>query len=150
MLSKHCMIFKLRQKTIEAADPNLPFDIERFRVDSTPQYLAMRSLLHKAKIRQAVIERFIKLCRRMDSELEAELAVMSYRKFLDTDYWNYLRDYVVITRGMRCEKCGWTSNADVDGLEVHHISYDHRGSEWRYMEELKVLCPECHAQERSY
>jgi hypothetical protein len=101
-----------------------------------------------AKLRRTVCDHFIELCERMTPQLEAELASMSYRDFLDTDYWLYLRDYVVMARGMRCEACHHVVGLLQDSLELHHISYDHRGSEWRHMEDLKVLCRVCHAQER--
>ena len=43
--------------------------------------------------------------------------------------------------GYQCEACG-ISKFSVT-LEVHHLTYENLGHE--HMDELQVLCPECHA-----
>lgn len=141
MLSKICMVFKLD-------DPLKP-KIRGFeQCHSLPFRPECAGLVRNAKVRRTVCDRFIKLCRSMTPELEAELARMPYGDFLNTDYWSYLRDYIVMAKGIRCETCHLTASIITDCMELHHTSYDHRGSEWRHMEDLKVLCRACHEQER--
>jgi HNH endonuclease len=79
-------------------------------------------------------------------QTEEELQELPYRYFLDTYYWRVLRDYVILMAGRRCQRCGRQHSA-YHRLEVHHNNYFHRGSEWRHMEDLEVLCRDCHEQE---
>ncbi len=68
------------------------------------------------------------------------LRKLDYEKFLQTSYWATLKDVVFNDRGGKCERCG----AD-DYLHLHHISYEHRGNEINHMEDLELLCSNCHA-----
>ncbi len=59
--------------------------------------------------------------------------------YLRTDYWlNKVRPKV-IQRDKCCRLCG-----KVDGFNVHHITYQHRGDELNHLEDLTLLCCECH------
>lgn len=144
MLSKAILVPMLDLPVEPQQDGDGSF--ERFRLP--PWFEVSQQQIRFAKVRRAVCDRFIKLCRRMTPAREAALASLPYSDFLDTDYWAHLRDYVVMTRGMQCEHCRYVVGLLQDTLELHHLSYDHRGSEWRHMEDLKVLCRVCHAQER--
>lgn len=135
----------LRGVLVSNVEPE--FDIERFRARQESV-----DLCRDADLRLGIIERFKWLCCNMRPALEQKLAAMPYRAFLETDYWQYLRDYVVMARGCRCELCGisWGSHGPgiaelrYEKLELHHLTYDHRGSEWRHWKDLQVLCRKCH------
>ena len=64
---------------------------------------------------------------------------MPYAEFLQTDYWKKVRETMLDRADYRCHKCKAQEH-----LQVHHISYEHRGDEMRHLELLVVLCRECH------
>lgn len=58
---------------------------------------------------------------------------------------NHVRRYLLETRGECCELCGWNKRNPVTGrvpIEVHH---DNGDPENNTEENLKLLCPNCHA-----
>ena len=55
-----------------------------------------------------------------------------------TGRWNY-RERAFAAFGERCSACGYDQHAE--GLQVHHIDYNHDNSE---LENLIVLCITCH------
>jgi hypothetical protein len=63
---------------------------------------------------------------------------MSYKSFLRTIYWSFIRDYL-LEKIPKCSQCG--SN---ERLNVHHRSYEHHGWEHLNLDDLIVLCQECH------
>lgn len=63
----------------------------------------------------------------------------NYYDFLQSDYWRYVRKLKLKQCGKKCQICG--SKKD---LSVHHNSYAHHGQEHKYLEDLVVLCNECH------
>jgi hypothetical protein len=65
--------------------------------------------------------------------------IMPYKDFLKTDYWQKQVRPIIIERDKRCRTCGSTEN-----LEVHHISYEHRGDDINHLENLTLLCRGCH------
>jgi hypothetical protein len=83
---------------------------------------------------------FKQLANRMTPEIEMQLTAMDYESFLDTVYWRRVRNYV-IQRVKSCERCGRPAC-----LEVHHLTYEHRGSEWRFLEDLIAVCRPCHRE----
>ena len=93
-----------------------------------------------------IIQDFLALALDIDSAFEAKMAALQYADFLETTYWRILREYIILRRGERCERCNSRFRR---GLQIHHRTYSHRGSEWRYMEDLEVLCMNCHQQEHS-
>lgn len=70
-----------------------------------------------------------------------QLFMMSYRLFLGTIYWNFVRDYF-LNENHKCYDCG--SN---EKLQVHHLNYEHRGQEHLHLEDLEVLCWKCHEKQ---
>lgn len=52
-----------------------------------------------------------------------------------------LKKHVVQTRGSKCELCGYDK---YDILHVHHIDENRANNE---LSNLKLLCPNCHAEE---
>jgi hypothetical protein len=69
-----------------------------------------------------------------------DLQQMPYTEFLQTDYWRSIRLYLLTTY-QSCQLCCLT-----DQLQVHHRSYRFRGSEIFHLEDLIVLCGNCHAR----
>ena len=73
----------------------------------------------------------------MDS---AKLRTMDYLKFLKTGYWLAVSTYVKERRPW----CALCCEPTAGPLEVHHRTYEHRGSEWQHLDDLTVLCHDCH------
>jgi hypothetical protein len=68
-----------------------------------------------------------------------QLRRMPYPQFLETQYWGLARALKIKAGDDRCERC-----RDRGPLDVHHMSYKHRGAEiWR-LGDLKILCRACH------
>lgn len=66
---------------------------------------------------------------------------ISYREFLKTDFWIYVRDEVRRRAHYRCELC-----FSIRGLQVHHKTYEHHGFEDMWLIDLICLCRNCHAK----
>lgn len=66
---------------------------------------------------------------------------MDYKDFLNSTYWKVLSYSVKKKRGDKCEKCGSKIN-----LNVHHLTYRHRGNEINHLDDLVCLCSNCHAK----
>ena len=74
----------------------------------------------------------------------ATLKALPYQVFLRTPYGTIVRAYVMTLRGARCAVCSW-----IGALNVHHMTYSHRGEEFFHLEDLKVLCEFCHMREHT-
>ena len=68
------------------------------------------------------------------------LKAMAYESFLRTVYWIVVRDYFIATRTRICAGCHGQRH-----LQVHHLSYDSHGLEHCHLEDLQILCADCHA-----
>lgn len=68
-----------------------------------------------------------------------QLSKMPYGDFLETGYWKIIRQIKLIESNQRCSKCNRTNF-----LQIHHTTYANRGSEHRFLWQLKVLCDGCH------
>ena len=56
-----------------------------------------------------------------------------------------IRNYILETRGHKCNKCGWAVPHPVSGkvpVQVHHIDGNALNTK---QDNLEVLCPNCHA-----
>lgn len=84
---------------------------------------------------------YCQLKKGITEEDTAQLAQMRYVEFLKSDYWATVRNYVLYKRGEKCFLCPATSN-----LHVHHKTYEHRGCEIHHLDDLVILCKECHAR----
>ncbi|RMD62170.1 hypothetical protein D6833_07275 [Candidatus Parcubacteria bacterium] len=84
-------------------------------------------------------ERFSNLCDMLTDDDIRKLSRMSYDDFLSTQYWSIVRDYKIDATGGRCQKCG-----SENSLHIHHLTYAHRGEEFRHLDDLMVLCEKCH------
>lgn len=63
----------------------------------------------------------------------------SYDEFLQSDYWQQVRKWVIERDSHTCQHCGATKR-----LQVHHLTYEHHGEEHLYPEDLVTLCRGCH------
>jgi 5-methylcytosine-specific restriction endonuclease McrA len=70
-----------------------------------------------------------------------EFNLMEYSEFVKTDYWRLVREAVIEVRGGQCAVCENTKS-----LIVHHRSYRNHGMEHRHLEDLVVLCWDCHSK----
>lgn len=65
---------------------------------------------------------------------------ISYPKQLKDKRWLKFRNYVLNTRGHKCEICG-----SINNLNVHHIRYKTGCYAWEYkVKDMQVLCHCCH------
>lgn len=57
----------------------------------------------------------------------------------------FIRRYLFETRGAKCECCGWDKVHPVDGRNLVEIDHIDGNAENCRPENLKILCPNCHA-----
>lgn len=76
-----------------------------------------------------------------DEDYGAELRRMPYPDFLKTNYWDAVRAYKLYKAHYRCSFC----NAQAT-LNVHHKTYEHHGLEHEYLDDLTVICKNCHSK----
>ncbi len=67
---------------------------------------------------------------------------MNYAKFINSSYWRYVRNLVLIRDGNKCTKCNGTTR-----LEAHHLTYKNHYNEHKHLEDLITLCRSCHKEE---
>ena len=63
----------------------------------------------------------------------------SYEYFLKTPYWKCIAEYKRYKANMKCELCNSKGL-----LHVHHKTYKNHGNELFHLDDLIVLCKECH------
>lgn len=67
---------------------------------------------------------------------------MDYKSFLKTWYWRAISRHIRYKHDFTCYQCGKKGG----NLHVHHLSYEHHGEEHRYLEDLVLLCDNCHKE----
>jgi hypothetical protein len=72
-------------------------------------------------------------------QMAAVLRRMPYAQFLRTAYWFAVSHVAKARAGMRCQ----VSNSS-EKITVHHRTYENHGSEHLFMNDLTVLCENCH------
>lgn len=72
-------------------------------------------------------------------EVAKALKKLSYDEFLLTFYWDIIKRRMRGLADNRCRVC----NSD-SLLNVHHRTYEHHGYEIQNLNDLTVLCEECH------
>lgn len=73
------------------------------------------------------------------SKATAFLKKMPYNDFLKTAYWQSISTYIIDLNKGRCSACGSDKKPC-----VHHKTYQHRGEEIFFLEDLACLCLVCH------
>ena len=73
-----------------------------------------------------------------------ENAYIPYKEFLKTPLWKYESSLLKVILGFTCERCKERFHPEC--LVVHHLSYEHLGSELNYLDEVQLLCTKCHAE----
>lgn len=63
---------------------------------------------------------------------------LRYRIFIKTRYWSYVRGLKLVEQP-RCSDCGGN-----DILQVHHKTYVNHYNEHNHLDDLVVICKECH------
>lgn len=69
------------------------------------------------------------------------LQAMPYDEFLQTIYWDIIRGYKLYKAHYKCELCNQNGQ-----LHVHHKTYENHGNEHEHLDDLIVLCRDCHAK----
>ena len=70
-----------------------------------------------------------------------------YKKVFLTSFWWYvIRNKVLMRDGWSCQGTNCTT-PDCKDLHVHHKTYDHKGEEVAFIEDLITLCDGCHKAE---
>jgi len=62
--------------------------------------------------------------------------------FTETMYWKIVAEEIKRRDDYACRRCG--RYGVIAGLETHHKTYEHHGSEHLFLEELETLCAMCH------
>ena len=92
----------------------------------------------KGKLRS--VKRGMSVLMKSDSYLYY-LRELPYKDYLKTWYWKMTRELALTRNKYRCVVCDCEKN-----LNVHHKRYEHRGEEYKYPDDLVVLCKECHGK----
>lgn len=67
-----------------------------------------------------------------------------YSKYTNSPLWKYMSSVFKMLSGYVCERC--RKKCYPAHLVVHHLSYEHVGSEFEHTDDIQVLCKECHAE----
>lgn len=63
----------------------------------------------------------------------------AYNTFLQSDYWKAVKQAKIKEVGKHCEQCNSSEH-----LQLHHVTYIHHGIEHKHLDDLKLLCEDCH------
>lgn len=139
LLHDKCVIPCLRKSQHEL------WDIEKKVRDKQYLKLQIKTLEDKCYMKERELSIFKKTVVEILPIVEAlvipDLSTMPYKEFLKTKYWKLTRKLKLASVGGRCQACNRKS-----GLDVHHKTYEHRGKELTHLDDLLVLCRECHGR----
>lgn len=83
-------------------------------------------------------ETLLKDDKELQNLLAPRLIQMPYPRFLETAYWKIVKR-IMRRRFHGCQMCGCKH-----GLEVHHKTYKHHGLELQHLDDLMLVCRDCH------
>jgi len=69
------------------------------------------------------------------------IQLMNYQDFLKTPYWKAIAAQTKYKAGFCCQLCNGK-----EGLATHHRTYENHGAEHAHLEDLIVLCENCHSK----
>ena len=78
-----------------------------------------------------------KMLKKMEA-FDKTINKLRYRQFIKTQYWGYVRR-LKLEQQHTCENCGGN-----DTLQVHHKTYLNHYNEHLHLNDLIVLCKNCH------
>ena len=73
-----------------------------------------------------------------------ELNSISYKEYLKTNHWKRVRKLAFKRAKYKCEQCEQCGNKGV--LHPHHKTYKNRGNEHNNLDDIIVLCEDCHSK----
>lgn len=76
-----------------------------------------------------------------EQEIAEHIQGMEYLDFLNTPYWDAVRSKKLFQAYYKCSLCDSNIN-----LQVHHKTYEHHGYEHENLDDLIVLCGNCHSK----
>lgn len=76
-----------------------------------------------------------------------ELTKLSYKDFIKTKYWKIISNRKKFFSNFKCNDCG--SILSQNELHTHHLTYDNKGDELNHLDDLIVLCVDCHNKRHS-
>ena len=72
-------------------------------------------------------------------EIANHIKSLDYYDFLETPYWKAIAEYTKLKASFRCKICNCNHS-----LATHHRTYENHGYELQKMDDLVVLCKDCH------
>ncbi len=78
-------------------------------------------------------------------EYDGDGRTRPYKDYTESPLWKYTSSIIKTIRGFTCEKC--RKQCLPAHLVAHHKSYEHLGSELAYLDEMELLCNDCHMKE---
>lgn len=78
--------------------------------------------------------------------LKANREVKGYTYFLNTLYWKIVTDKVKKMGKYICKGCGESEQLNGAKLRTHHLTYDNHCREHLHMEDLLLVCSDCHTK----
>lgn len=110
---------------------------EEFSKYISPEYSFNKGMKPYEKVR--ALERYLLYCEKDYETFAEKIKNLDYGDFLRTPYWDAVRCKIRYKYKYRCALCNNSQN-----LRVHHKTYKHHGYEWFYLEDLILLCDDCH------
>jgi len=78
-------------------------------------------------------------------EIDGDGSSRPYKDYTESPIWKYTSSIIKTLRGYTCERCKNISHPA--HLVVHHKRYDHIGSELQHLDDIELLCTDCHMEE---
>lgn len=78
----------------------------------------------------------------MHLEYNGDNRERSYKDYTESPLWKYTSSVIKIAGGFTCKKCD--KSYDPTHLVVHHKTYEHLGSELKYLGDVELICVDCH------
>ena len=132
-----------KEITEETYNRFLELKLKQKRKSVLEKVKALKKTILKTDIKTVDIE-ILKTYAKDNTVLEEAINKMPYSVFLKTQYWRSITKYLRDKTGHKCQICGKENN-----LQVHHKTYLHHGKEVFYLEDLIVLCDNCHHNEHT-